>query len=532
MADVLEKVTKQVKEDPKKPAKAADPGAQEPDDGHSEADPQRHFILFQAVPAWAISMLVHVLVLISLGLLTIADPIKIVNVLSASSSGEEGPEIEEFTIEEVDPGDVAESEELTEPMADLPETSEMIDPVSVDIPMDVAMVPVDVSDFAAEMAPSGATLQSLSSMNSQSFSSRSVDMKKKLLREYGGNDSSEAAVAKALKWIAKHQMPNGAWTFQHNLVRRDSGGNPGDEARAKAFNAATSLALLPFLGAGQTHLSGEYKDTVKRGLLFLVSNGKAKNIGGMPTLDFTESGGTLYSHGLAAIVLCEAFAMTEDPALMVPAQAAINFTAYAQNTDGGWRYTPRARTEGDTSVTGWHVMALKSAYMGHLTVPPNTVRGAIAFLDRVQSEGGSIYGYTDRSTRLVPGCTAIGLLCRMYTGWDKTHPGLIKGVENIVNVGVNKKDIYYNYYAAQVLRHHGGPDWNRFNVELRDWLVASQETSGGAEGSWHFPDSSSHRGPLEGGRLCSTAMATMILEVYYRHMPIYAASASEDDFPL
>jgi len=235
MADVLDKATKKVKEDPKKLAKAADPGDQSQEEGPLEADPQRHFILFQAVPAWAISMLVHVLVLLALGLLTIADPQKIVNVLSASSTGEEGPEIEEFTIEEVDPGDVAESEELTEPMVDVPEMSEVVDPVSVDIPMDVAMVPVDVSDFAAEMAPSGAKLQSLSSMNSQSFNSRSVDMKKKLLREYGGNDSSEAAVAKALKWIAKHQMPNGAWTFQHNLVRRDSGGNPGDEARAKSI---------------------------------------------------------------------------------------------------------------------------------------------------------------------------------------------------------------------------------------------------------------------------------------------------------
>lgn len=532
MAQVLDKAANTVKEDPTKLARAVEADDQAADEAAFEADPQRHFILFQAVPAWAISMLVHMLVLLSLGLLTIADPVKIVNVLSASSAGEDGPEIEEFTIEEVDPGEVAQSEEMTEPMADVPEMSEVIDPVSVDIPMDVAMVPVDVSDFAAEMAPSGATLQSLSSMNSQSFNSRSVDMKKKLLREYGGNDSSEAAVAKALKWIAKHQMPNGAWTFQHNLVRRDSGGNPGDEARAKAFNAATALALLPFLGAGQTHMSGEYKNTVRRGLLFLVSNGKAKNINGLATLDFSESGGTLYSHGLVAIVLCEAFAMTEDSALMAPAQAAINYTAYAQNSDGGWRYQARARSEGDTSVTGWHVMALKSASMGHLTVPPNTVRGASAFLDRVQSDGGAMYGYTDRSTRLVPGCTAIGLLCRMYTGWDKNHPGLIKGVANIAKVGVNKRDIYYNYYAAQVLRHHGGPDWNRFNVELRDWLVASQETSGGAEGSWHFANSQSHRGPLEGGRLCSTAMATMILEVYYRHMPIYAASASEDDFPL
>jgi hypothetical protein len=511
-----------------------DPASESDDQEPQQADPQRHFILFQAVPSWAISMLVHVLVLLVLGVLTIADPVKIVNILSASSTGKDGPEIEEFTIEEIDPGEVAESEEMTEPMVDLPESMEMVDTTSVDIPMEIASVPIDMSDFAADMAPSAATLQSLSSMNSQALSSRSSDMKKKLLREYGGNDSSEAAVAKALKWIAKHQMPNGGWTFMHTAVRRDSGGNPGDEARAKSFNAATAMALLPFLGSGQTHMTGEYKKTVRLGLAFLIKNGKPKVINGLPTLDFSEAGGTLYSHGLVAIVLCEAYAMSQDPALMAPAQAAINFTVYAQFSDGGWRYSPRGAAPGDTSVTGWHVMALKSAHMGYLTVPPVTVKGAINFLDTVQADGGSIYGYTERPTSIGgrEACTAIGLLCRMYTGWDKNHPGIKKGVEKLARVGVDKRDMYYNYYAAQVLRHHGGPEWNRFNVELRDWLVQTQETTGGAEGSWYFEDTKAHRGPHEGGRLLSTAMATMILEVYYRHMPIYAAAAAEDDFPL
>jgi len=504
-------------------------------DEATEVIQRRRFVLFQAVPSWLISMLVHMLVLVVLGVMTIADPIKIVNVLSASNSGEEGPEIEEFTIEEVDPGEIAESEEMTEPMVDMPESMETIEPMAVAAPMEVAMVPVDVSDFAAEMAPSGAALQSLASMTSQSFNSRSVDMKKKLLREYGGSESSESAVNKALKWIALHQMPNGGWTFQHTLVCRGACNDPGDPQHAKCFNAATALALLPFLGAGQTHMAGEYKETVRRGLLFLAQNGKSKNFGGMQMLDFTEPGGTLYSHGLVTILLCEAYAMTEDPALMVPAQQALNFTYYAQSpSDGGWRYSARSTQESDTSVTGWLIMAMKSGYMGHLNVPPAAVKGSISFLDRVGSNNGSLYGYTDKITSISGrgGCTAIGLLCRMYTGWDKTHPGIQEGVKNLMKVGVDKKDIYYNYYAAQVLRHFGGPDWDKFNVELRDWLVSEQGTNAGSSGSWHFSDSKSHRGPIEGGRLASTAFATMILEVYYRHMPLYANNASEEDFPL
>lgn len=507
-------------------SRQGDPNAAEP----PVADPRRAFVLFQAVPAWAISMLVHVLALLVLGMFTLTDPVKIINVLTASAGVEEGPEVTEFSIEEAEISEAAESEEMPESQVDVTESLE-VSPTAVEVPMEFAASPIDALDFAAEMAPTSSSLQSLTSMSMKSLDSRSTDMKKKLLREYGGSESSEAAVANALKWIAKHQMPNGAWTFMHTAVRNDSGDNPGDPARAKSFNAATAMALLPFLGAGQTHLQGEYKDLIRRGLLFLVANGKAKVIGGMPTLDFSEPGGTLYSHGLASIVLCEAFAMTEDPALLGPAQAAINFSAYAQNSDGGWRYSARGTPPSDTSVVGWHLMAHKSAYMANLVVPPVTIRGAIGFLDRVSADEGSQYGYDAPSPTIRPACTAIGLLCRMYTGWDKNHPGIKKGVEHLSKIGVSRSDVYYNYYAAQVLRQYGGENWEKFNGELRDWLVSEQVpvSAGGAGGSWFFGGG---HATDAGGRLYVTAMSTMILEVYYRHMPIYAANAGEDDFPL
>lgn len=491
-------------------------------------DPERRFWVFNATPAWLVSMLVHVFILLVLGLVTIADPIKIVNVLTANNSGDEGPEIEEFTIEEIDPGDISEMEEITEPV-DVAESMEVVEPTEVE-PVDVPTVDLDTADLAAEMAPSSMSLQTLASMQLQPLGSRSADMKKKLLRDYGGTKSSEAAVTEALKWLSRHQMPNGGWTFQHDIVRPGGGGNPGDARRNKSYHGATSLALLPFLGAGQTHIQGDFRPVVFRGLRFLINSGKKGQKGGLPVLDFTESGGNMYSHGLAAITLCEAYAMTEDPELAGPAQAALNFISYAQGRDGGWRYTPQD-PNGDTSVTGWQVMALKSGYMGHLSVPPKTIQGSILFLDKVQAKDGAVYGYMQPGQNR-PSCTAIGLLCRMYTGWDKNHPGIVNGVKELSRVGVLKKDIYYDYYAAQVLRHYGGTQWDKFNVELRDWLVSSQAQEAGAKGSWYFADSQSHRGPKEGGRLACTAFATMILEVYYRHMPLYADAAAEDEFPL
>lgn len=503
-------------------------------DSHDVAEPDgsaratNHFLVFQATPAWLISTLVHVGIILVLGLVTLADPVKIVNVLSATVGAEEGPEIEQFTIEQIDPGEMAEVEEFTEPV-EMSELVEMIEPVSVDVPMDLASVPLEISPLATAMAPADASLQTLASVQVSALDSRSVDMKKRLLREYGGNASSEAAVSKALKWIALHQLPNGSWTFNHSIVCKGACDHPGEPRRAELYNAATALALLPFLGAGQTHYGGEYKDVVRRGLLFLIKNGRPGREMGMPVLDFSErrSRGNLYSHGLAAIALTEAYAMTEDPALADPAQAAVNYIVAAQCRDGGWRYTPRQASGGDTSVVGWQLMALKSGYMGHLIVPTKTVAGTQRFLDKVQSKGGAWYGYTKPSTKMRPACTAVGLLCRMYTGWDKNHAKMKLGVDDIAAKGVLKTDMYYNYYAAQVLRQYGGPQWDRFNDTLRNWLVETQAQTGGAEGSWSLR--SSH---FDAGRLGITSFATMILEVYYRHMPLYADQVQEEEFPL
>lgn len=499
----------------------------EPDD----ANFQRKFVLFQAVPAWMVSMLVHVLLLLSLALMTIEVPEQVINVLSAAAGTEEGPEIEEYTIEPPSEDMEETEEEVSEEVVDTPEPMEEMEPIDMETPLEMVSMPVSLVDMASQMAPVADSLQTLSAKSTSELGSRSsAEVKKQMLRKYGGTDSSEAAVRMALEWLEKHQAVNGGWTFNHQLVCRDPQCNHSGTLDT-GVNGATALALLPFLGAGQTQFDGEHKQTVQRGLAFLVANGKPGNKGGLPVVDYTEKGGSMYSHGLAAIVLCEAYAMTEDPRLAVAAQGALNFIMYAQDPrGGGWRYSPRQA--GDTSATGWQIMALKSGYMGHLTVSPASIRGSSLFLDSVQSDYGSLYGYTEPSARAGGhrACNAVGLLCRMYLGWGKDHPGIQKGVANLAKTGVVKSDIYYDYYAAQVLRQHGGPEWDKFNTVLRDWLVAEQSDSGPTRGSWYLGNVG--HGTEHGGRLYTTSMATMILEVYYRHMPLYSDSAAEEEFPL
>jgi hypothetical protein len=174
---------------------------------------------------------------------------------------------------------------------------------------------------------------------------------------------------------------------------------------------------------------------------------------------------------------------------------------------------------------GWQLMALLSGRMAYLQVPPRTFVGAAGFLNHVQTDRyGSNYGYTDRN-RPSHATRAIGLLCRMYLGWPPGHPGVTQGVLAITAAGPSFGNMYYNYYATQVLHHCGGAPWKQWNPRMRDSLVDSQSKEGHTAGSWYFANGD--RGASRAGRLYCTALAAMTLEVYYRHMPLYRKSVLE-----
>ncbi len=407
--------------------------------------------------------------------------------------------------------------------ADLTDTR--VTTADLDIPSldDVSAAPeqIKLEGFGEMVAPSDALMDKIGGgMGTGLGESRGAKARRGQVEKYGGSAGSEAAVAAALKWLADHQMRDGGWHFDHTMGPcKGRCTNPGQLAPSR--NGATAMALLPFLGAGQTHKEGQYKETVERGLAYLVRSMKLGN--GMG--DLSDSGGKMYSHGLASIVLCEAYAMTNDPGLLQPAQLSLNYIVYAQDTiGGGWRYTPRQA--GDTSVLGWQLMACKSGHMAYLKVPKKTIMGASRFLDFVQDDNGAKYGYTVPAQG--PATTAVGLLCRMYLGWKHDNPSLKAGVEYLHQMGPTD-NMYYNYYATQVMRHYGGQFWETWNDKLRDRLVNSQDKKGHAKGSWYFPKGA---WTDKGGRLYSTSMATMMLEVYYRHMPIYGKQAAEEEFPL
>jgi hypothetical protein len=346
-----------------------------------------------------------------------------------------------------------------------------------------------------------------------------------MVRSGGGTSESEHAVALALEWLAEHQNYDGSWSFDHRKSPKCHGKCANEGYNASNI-AATAMAILPFLGTGQTHREGKHRRAIDLGLKYLLRTMQSQGHGSL-----WDPNGTMYAHGLASIALCEAYGMTHDQVLEGPAQEAVDFIVFAQDPQGGgWRY--QTQTPGDTSVVGWQLMALKSAQMAYLRVPPATMRKAGYFLDFVQGERGAVYGYQRPESRR-PATTAIGLLCRMYLGWKHEHRPLQQGVNILSQLGPStdktamRNNMYYNYYATQVLHHYAGYPWQRWNAVMREYLIDSQATKGHERGSW-FLDGSDD-GAHAGGRLYCTAMAAMTLEVYYRYMPLYRPQSAQGE---
>jgi hypothetical protein len=347
------------------------------------------------------------------------------------------------------------------------------------------------------------------------FGGRSGATRERMVSEGGGNGLSEAAVARALKWFAQHQAPDGHWS----LDNYQNAGHCNCQGNGQHNDiAATAFGLLPLLGAGQTHKGGVsqkntglYTKNVERALKYLMLKQNAEG----------NFGGGMYAHGLATIAVCEAFGLTNDPALQKPAQKAINFICKAQSDNGGWRYVPKGG--GDTSVVGWQVMALKSGQLAGLDVPSPVLEGAKKWLDSCASPDGGSYGYQGPAYG-ASAMTAVGLLCREYLGWGPRNPGLQSGIQTLKTLPPKKApSMYYNYYATQVMHHFGGKAWEDWNKEMRDLLIERQDKGSTPKhehqlGSWS-PLGDAHNGA--GGRVMITSLSALTLEVYYRHLPLY-----------
>jgi hypothetical protein len=366
----------------------------------------------------------------------------------------------------------------------------------------------------------GTAIQAASGLNNErgsggkgtGFRGRGKGVRKAMVGGYGGTKASERAVGAALNWFARHQNADGSWSLDRfALACHDGSCNSGTDLKCDI--AATSFALLPFLGAGQTHKSrGPYRRNIAGGLAAIMNSQKSDG-------DLRGNGGTMYVHGLATLTLCEAYGMSRDPEVGTCAQRAILFIERAQDpVGGGWRYQPGE--PGDTSVVGWQLMALKSGLMSGLTVNANAIAGANAFLKSASSgTANGLFSY-QKGAEPTPTMTAVGALCSQVLGARRDDPSMIESINFLMrNLPEEKvRMAYYWYYASMAMHNLPGPEWDAWNRQMRRIIIDSQVRYGCASGSW---SSAGHANCEKGGRVMVTSLCTLTLEVYYRYLPIY-----------
>ncbi|MFQ5734213.1 MAG: prenyltransferase/squalene oxidase repeat-containing protein [Planctomycetaceae bacterium] len=353
---------------------------------------------------------------------------------------------------------------------------------------------------------------------------RSLANRKAAAEEFGGTDASELAVERALKWLAAVQHPDGYWDADRHgagKVGVDDKGVNRKFAGKNADTGITALALLSFLAAGYTHEEGPHAKTVDKAIRWLIAQQQTDGSLAGNASHYAK----MYCHGMATYALAEAYSMQSDPTidtrLREPLQRAVAFILDQQSkTDGGWRYLKGQKS--DMSMFGWQLMALKSAEIAGVRVPDDSKRLMVRFLkDHSFGRDKGLAAY-QKQYPVSATMTAEALFCKQIFRIPREHASSKEAVAYLMERLPRRSqlNLYYWYYGTLAMFQYGGPEWKKWNDAVRAALVAEQITTGNDAGSW------APRGPWGpyGGRVFSTAVSALCLEVYYRFLPLYKMS--------
>ena len=344
---------------------------------------------------------------------------------------------------------------------------------------------------------------------------RAPEQRKPMLEQFGGTKESEDAVTRGLAYLARVQETDGHWSrIEGDQVRRRN------QTRSGHDMACTGFAVLAFLGHDETpDKPGPYRETVTKGIEYLIAQqGEDGDLRGATRF---RGGGAdsanMYDHGIATYALAECAIMTHDPRVTEAAHKAARFIVAAQNDQtGGWRYSPNE--PGDSSVFGWQIMALHSAEQIGFEIPADTLDNAKRYIASCgQGRHKLLAGYQPHQGPTTP-MTAELLFSRMLLGMPMADEGIDEATRFLARQPPDPQnaDLYYWYYASLSMLHMQNPLWKDWNVLTRESLIGLQLTEGPSAGSW---DTNLKWGD-RGGKVFTTALATLTLEVYYRYLPM------------
>ena len=326
---------------------------------------------------------------------------------------------------------------------------------------------------------------------------------------------AQTAIRTGLNFLARHQDPDGS--FQDGIGRKV---NNNYLAHSGKHVGVTALAGISYLANGSTPSRGQYGKQVQLALDFIV---KCVTREGFVTYE----GSRMYEHAFATLFLAEVAGMAPSPEVQEGLKAAVGCIVASQNHQGGWRYLPGAK-DSDISITVCQVQALRAARNMGVRVPKDTIDRAIQYVkrsyigDRVSYphyKGGFWYQVFEnrpfRPSRTSFALTAAGVTA-LYGAGEYDGDEIRGGLRYLFDPrnrpprsdSTRTFDYWYgHYYAIQAFFQAGEPYWSEWYPSVRDEIVEGQI------GGDHWED-------LVGANY-ATAMATLILQIPYRYLPIF-----------
>lgn len=368
-------------------------------------------------------------------------------------------------------------------------------------------------------------------VHAQRFGQRWGAARRKALASGGGNAATEAAVRRALDWLAAHQDADGRLDADGFMAhdppdaRSDGagGGHHGERVPCAFDGATTAVTLMAWLAAGSTPVSGPYRQAVARALTWcrrLLRAGPGSSYG-------------LWNHGLCTQAVADAYGLTGDPALLPELRAAVRAIVALQRDDGGWSYVYAV---GDVPTTGVAASALALCARVGVPVPASSLAATLRFLDaRLDAASGRTtyhlgaerQGYTPTRAN-----TAAALAVRALCGELEKAPSLGKQVAALqrkpvwkisfrelptkdgrrVRTQIGNLYPYLWYETTVAFFERGGSTWSRWFGGLKGALLSGQRRDGSFAGSWDplGPYSTS------AGRVFVTGLCALMLEAPYR----------------
>ncbi|GAB4155406.1 MAG: hypothetical protein Fur0037_23840 [Planctomycetota bacterium] len=359
------------------------------------------------------------------------------------------------------------------------------------------------------------------------WSTRFGPARQAAIERYGGTEATERAVAAGLSYLARIQNPSGSWGTEEHF----------DPKYGRVAIGKTALCLLAFLGAGHTPTSGSrHSHVAARAVDYLLSV-QDEDVGAFGV-------SSAYGHGISTYALAECYGLTREVKLRAPVERAVDWIVRNQGprpdrrNRGGWGYfSPGLRAEDDyarVSVTAWMIMALESARLSGIDVPPAVLARARRFLESAFDHKRGFYRYNHMPSRLrsawptLPASTPAGAFAAMLLGEDPSSERIDAAVRFTLDrrpeeyrrfsddefVQRAQGNVYFWYYGSLCCFLRGGDAWTAWNASLSTLLPAAQDEDGS------FPPIdvyARYAGDTARDRSYTTAMCVLSLEIYYRY---------------